>query len=156
MREKESVQGKGGKGVQFLIIPIPTAIFAADTGASGTLLTGPSCSSCPKGLGDEEGVYMNKECPLPEPGMNPAALRQRSWASLPELCQSGARKRSALSLPPWDLGIPGTMKRRWLPSSQLLHSPLQTPLDQEAGYWCQEKGTTLVEFFFKTQPGICL
>lgn len=155
MREKESVQGKGGKGVQFLIIPIPTAIFAADTGASGTLLTGSICSSCPKGLGDEEGVYMNKECPLPEPGMRPIALLQRSWASLSELCQSGARKHRALSLPPQDLGIPGMTKRRWLPSFQLLHSPLETPLDQEAGYWCQEKGTTLVGFF-KTRPGICL
>lgn len=53
MMEKESVQGKGGGGVQFLLIPIPTAIFAADTGAPGTLRMGPTCSSCPKGLGDE-------------------------------------------------------------------------------------------------------
>lgn len=56
MTEKESVQGKGGGRVQFLLIPIPTAIFAADTGAPGTLLMGPTCNSCSKGLGDEGGL----------------------------------------------------------------------------------------------------
>lgn len=153
--EKESVQGKGGGGVQFLLIPIPTAIFAADRHrCPWTLLTGPTCSSCPKGLGD--GGWLDEHgVSSPRAWDEPVALQQRSWSSLPELCQSGARKHRALSLPPWDLGIPGTTKRRWLPSFQFLYSPLETPLDREAGSWCQEKGTTLVGFF-RTQFGICL